>query len=395
MTSMALLFVALVGLASSTVYVALAAAAAVRFRARTMVSLAAAKSGSPVPVTVLKPLHGSEPQLEACLESFFRQEYQSFEIIFGARDSDDKAWDVVDTLERRYPHVKSRRIVCGEPVYPNAKVSALETMVAHASFRHIVIADSDARVPPDCLTRVVGPLADPDVGLVTCLYRGVPTGGLCSRLEALGMSVEMPSGVLVADMLEGMRFALGPTVATRTDVLRLIGGIRALGPYCADDYVLGHLTHAAGMTVVLSDQVIDHLALNRSFRASMQHQIRWMRSTRFSRPWGHLGTALTFAMPFGILGLASAGAGGHWMLGVGLACWAIANRVIQSLMVGWLALRDREACRWAWLYPVRDLLGFCVWCGSFIGTHIVWRGEQYELSSGGRMRRQSREVSAL
>ena len=119
------------------------------------------------------------------------------------------------------------------------------------------------------------------------------------------MSVEMPSGVLVANMLEGMRFALGPTMATRKDVLNSIGGITALSQYCADDYVLGYLTYAAGKRVVLSHHVIDHVAMNTSLRASLGHQVRWMRSTRFSRRWGHVGTGLTYATPFGLLGLAA------------------------------------------------------------------------------------------
>src|SRR5205085_5641923 len=138
-----------------------------------------------------------------------------------------------------YPHVPTRIVLAGSPVYPNAKVSALDPMVRAAAHHCLLIADSDTRVSPECLRDVTAPLSDSRVGLVTCLYRGISIGGLSSRLEALGMSVELPSGVLVADLLEGMRFALGPTIATRKDVLDAIGGIAALGDYCADDYVLG------------------------------------------------------------------------------------------------------------------------------------------------------------
>jgi ceramide glucosyltransferase len=218
------------------------------------------------------------------------------------------------------------------------------------------------------------------------LYRGVSTGGLSSRLEALGMSVEMSSGVLVADMLEGMRFALGPTLAVRRETLQMIGGVAVLGPYCADDYVLGQRIHAAGKTVVLSHKIIDHLAVNRSLKASLAHQIRWMRSTRFSRPWGHVGAGLTFAVPFGVLGLATALISGHGALGITLLALAVANRVVQCVVVGWMGLRDRQALWSSWLYPVRDLLGFWVWCASFAGREVVWRGEHFALSEGGRMR---------
>ncbi len=382
----ALLVCALVGLASSTVFLMLVSFATLRFRLR-VAKLSRDRSPSPQPpVSVLKPVHGLEPGLAQCLETFFRQEYQEYELVFGARYRDDGAWSVVNGLRRKFPNVRSRSIETGTPVYPNAKVSVLEPMVASAAFQYLVIADSDASVPSDCLAEVVRPLLDPGVGLVTCLYRGVSTGGLSSRLEALGMSVEMSSGVLVADMLEGLRFALGPTLAVRQETLQMIGGVAVLGPYCADDYVLGQRIHAAGKTVVLSHKIIDHLAVNRSLKASLAHQIRWMRSTRFSRPWGHVGAGLTFAMPFGVLGLATALISGHGALGITLLALAVANRVVQCVVVGWMGLRDRQALWWSWLYPVRDLLGFCVWCASFAGREVVWRGEHYVLSEGGRMR---------
>jgi len=384
----ALLAGALVGLVSSTIYLVLVVAAARRFRGlRRARPDAGTGPRSLPPVTVLKPVHGAELRLEQCLESFFQQRYPEFELIFGGRHRDDPAWETVKKLSVKYPQIKTTIVISGNPIYPNAKVSALEAMVDRASFPYLVIADSDAQVDPDCLAEVVPPLYDSGVGLVTCLYRGVPTGGLCSRLEALGMSVEMTSGVLVADMLEGMRFALGPTTATRIDVLETIGGIGSLGDYCADDYVLGQRIHATGKTVVLSEHVIEHVVVNRSFRASMHHQMRWMRSTRFSRPWGHVGTGLTFAMPFGILGCAAAVSLGRLQLAIALACWAVANRVLQCVLVGWGVVRDRESLRYWWLYPARDLVGFFVWCASFLGTGIVWRDERYDLTAGGRLRR--------
>lgn len=378
-----LLGVALAGLLSSTAYLGLAAIAACRFRARARTTRAPT---SPIPpVSVLKPVHGDEPRLEDCLESFFIQRGGRFELIFGARDEEDAAWDVVRRLQRKYPGVATRAIVAGDPVLPNPKVSALVPMVASAAFPYVVIADSDVRLSADDLADVVAPLVDPNVGLVTCVYRGVSTGGVASRLEALGMSTEMTSGVLVADMLEGMRFALGAIIATRKDVLAAIGGIGSLGAYCADDFVLGQQVHAAGKKVVLSHRVVDHVVVNGSLKGSLVHQLRWMRSTRFSRPWGHIGTGLTFAMPFGLLGMAAAFSTGEWALGLALGCWAAVNRVGQCLLVGGWALRDRDAVRWAWLYPLRDLLGFCTWCASLGGDGIVWRGQQYELTADGRM----------
>ncbi len=379
-----LLLVALAGLLSSSVYLLLVLIAALRFA---MTDTTPGEYG-PVPmppVAVLKPLHGAEPQLKENLESFFRQQYPSFELIFGVRDRSDPALQVVGALRKKYPRVKANIILTGEPAYPNAKVDALRKMMPAASYSFLVITDSDVRVVPAFLKEVVRPLLDSRVGLVTCTYRGVPTGGLWSRLEALGMSVEMSSAVFVGDLLEGMRFALGPGMATRKDVLAELGGIEVLGAYCSDDFVLGHLTHAAGRKVVLSHHVIEHVVLNQSARASLLHQLRWMRSARYSRPLGHIGMLMTFAMPFGLLGMVGGPATGTWMLGYGLMALAILNRIIQCLAVGWQILRDSHALRFCWLYPLRDLLGFFLWCASFLGTEIVWRGELYELRPGGKM----------
>jgi ceramide glucosyltransferase len=381
----ALLRLSVVGLVSSTIYLILVFEAARRFRHSSQKPVGG--GAALPPVTVLKPLHGVEPLLERNLESFFLQDYPDFEIIFSARHTSDPALKVVDVLRRKYPKIQSSVVLSGEPSYPNAKVFALEKMLACTKASYLVITDSDVCVRPDCLREVVAPLLDPRNGVVTCLYRGVPAGGSWSRLEALGMSVEMPSGVLVANMIEGMRFALGPTMATRKDVLESIGGVAALGQYCADDYVLGHLAYESGKRVVLSHHVIGHVAINTSARMSIGHQVRWMRSTRFSRSAGHIGAGLTYATPFGFLGLIAAAGIGHWPLGVGLLGWALLNRLMQTLIVGWRIVEDSESLKLCWLYPVRDLIGFFSWCVSFLGSEIVWRNERYRLFTGGKMER--------
>jgi ceramide glucosyltransferase len=378
-----LLLCSLVGLTSSTIYLILVLEAARRFRRQ-----------SPRPygnnlswpfVTVLKPLHGLEPMLERNLESFFRQDYPQFEIIFGARHQDDPALKIVQALRDRYPQVQTTVVLSGEPEYPNAKVFALEKMVSSAGGSYWVITDSDVCVKPDCLRQVVAPLLDPAVGVVTCLYRGMPAGGVWSILEALGMSVELSSGVLVAKMLEGMRFALGPTMATRKDIIQSIGGVGALGSYCADDYILGNRAFHSGKQVVLSHHFIDHVAMNTSARSSLAHQVRWMRSTRFSRQAGHIGTGLTYAMPFGLLGFFAAAALYNWQVGLALFAWAFFNRVVQAIATGWWVIGDRNSLWLSWLYPLRDLLGFFVWCASFAGNEIIWRNERYRLIADGKM----------
>ncbi len=377
------LIISLVGLVSSTVYLFLAIEAARRFRAARHKE---SPTGRPLPpVTVLKPIRGLEPHLERNLESFFVQDYPSFELIFGARDANDPALAIVENLKRKYPDIATQIVLSGDPGYPNAKVFGLERMIAKSSAPYLVITDSDVCVTPNYLEEVITPLFDSGNGVVTCLYRGVAAGGFWSRLEALGMSIELTSGVLVANMLEGMRFALGPTMATRKDVLDSIGGLQTLGQYCADDYMLGHLAYRAGKQVILSGHIIGHIAMNTSGRASLAHQLRWMRSTRFSRGAGHVGTGLTFALPFGLLGLAVGLLTHNWSLGIALLAWAYLNRVVQAIAIGYATLGDMESLKFCWLYPLRDLTGFIVWCASFMGDEIVWRNERYRLITDGKM----------
>jgi ceramide glucosyltransferase len=380
-----LLFCAIVGLFSCTVFLVLLAAAVLRYRRRLS---SIANSGVSPRVSLLKPLHGLEPELEPNLESFFCQDYPDYEIIFGCRHANDAALNVVQAVRNRHPKVPVKIVFSGEPDRPSAKVCSLEKMAAATSADYLVVSDSDVRVTPEYVRQVSAPLLQPEVGLVTCVYRGVPSGGLWSRLEALGMSVEMTAGVVVADMLEGLKFALGPTMAIRRDVLEEIGGFAAVADYHSDDFVLGQLVYEAGKQVVLSHYVVDHLAPHQRCVASFQRQVRWMKSTRFSRPKGHIGSGLTFAMPFGLLGLLAGAAMHNPLLGVALFLYATLNRMLEALLAGWGVVHDALALRYFWLYPARDLLGFFVWCASFLGTTILWRGECYQLQVGGKIVRQ-------
>ncbi|MGZ4812138.1 MAG: bacteriohopanetetrol glucosamine biosynthesis glycosyltransferase HpnI [Terriglobales bacterium] len=380
-----LLLVAIMGLVSSTGFLVLVMVAALRFRARARIAGAASPrlvDEECPPASIIKPVFGLEPMLEQNLESIFQQDYPKFELIFGARTPEDPAIAVINSLRRRYPNVKVRCVYSGEPIWPNPRVYSEHKMIAAAEHDIVVIGDSDVRVPRDYLRNIVEPLRDPQVGLVTCIYRGKPSGGLWSRLEAAGFSVELTSGVLAADLLEGMKFALGPTTATRKDVLARIGGIRVLADYHSDDYEIGRRIDAAGYRVVLSHVVIDHITLN---RAMISRQIRWMRSTRFSRPAGHIGNGLTFATPFALLGFIVAAAWGYWPLALTLLGWGLANRWLQALVVGWGVVHDPEVPRYLLFYPVRDLLGFFFWLASFTGRNFTWRGEPYRFGPGGRV----------
>jgi len=271
-------------------------------------------------------------------------------------------------------------------------------MEAHAAHDILVISDSDVRVAPDYLRAVALPFADPNVGGMCCLYRGVAapqneskTGmwartGLWARLEAVGMSVEMSAGVLAARAMEGMQFTLGPTMAFRRETIRRMGGFKVTADYCADDFILGNETYKLGQTVVLSHHAIDHMVLNSGLMGSLKHQVRWTKSTRFSRPKGHSGTALTFSLPFGLLALAACAWLGAPMWGLAFLAFAVATRLALSIAVGRLVVRDKSWFGLLVLYPIRDFMGFCFWAASYAGRRILWRGRVFELLPGGKMR---------
>ena len=381
-----LLVVALVGTLTSLAFFLLVVTAVVR---KQLVPKRFSRTSFEPPISVLKPVHGMEPQLDESLESFFQQDYPDYELIFCARHADDPALLLAERLSGKYPKVRVKILTSGEPPWTNAKVYSLARMMEAAENELIVISDSDVRVTRDYLREIVRPLEDEHVGLVTCVYRGVSVDGFWSKLEALGMSVEMTSGVLVAEMLEGMKFALGPTMVTRKRCVQAVGGFEAFADYCADDYLLGNLIDKQGYKVVLSEHAVDHIVVHRSLAESLKHQVRWMRSTRFSRPKGHVGTVLTFAMPFGVLGLIAGVLGHHLLLGVVIFAVTYLERVMQSVIAGYGVVGDRQALWQAWLYPVRDLQGFFVWCGSYFSSKIDWRAEVYRLTTGGRMIRAS------
>jgi ceramide glucosyltransferase len=399
-----MLGIAAFGLFTSFIFLLLVLIATARFKKRADAarrSVLNATTDLPA-VTVLKPVHGMEERLEQNLESFFQQDYRDFEIIIGARSIDDPAVALAEKLRLRYPQVKSSVVISGPPDWPNAKVFTLDKMIPLSGNDFFVISDSDVRVERDFLRNVIPPLVSQELnqklgerklGMVTCLYRGEPAADFWSLLEALGMSVEMPSGVVVADMLEGIRFALGPAVAFRRDALEAIGGIAATADYYSDDYVLGNKIWEAGYEVIFSHHFVYHVLTPRSFLRTLGDQLRWMKSTRHSRPWGHVGTGLTFAMPFGVVGFVAAAGLGNLRFAVALLAIAFLNRVIQSVAVGWGLLQDPRALRLCWLYPLRDFQGFVVWAGSYLSRNFYWRGETYRFTAGGKIIPQDRNAA--
>jgi len=371
--------VALVGSLSSAVFLGLALLGVLRFRADVRNQFSSIRDDAQLPpVSVLKPVHGLEARLRENIESFFRQDYPDYEILFAADEADDAALEVVREVCGRYPHIRTRVLVTGTP-WPNPVVYSFHCLAEAAAHDILVTTDSDVEVDPRYLREIVPPLLDPQVGMVTCVYRGKNAAGFFSGLTAIGMSVEMTAGVLVANLLEGMKFGLGPTTVVRKDALASVGGYTALQDYIAYDFAIGNLIAKAGYRVVLSGHVIDHVVNQKSFRRMWQNQLRWAQTTRYSRPKGHFGSGLIFAMPYGLLGFFAAGFLGHWGVGIVLLSAAVLNRLLEAWLVGWIVVRDPQIRRAPWLYPLRDLLGFMVWFASYLNLRYVWRDSRFEL----------------
>jgi len=384
-----LFWVALTGSVTSTIYCLMVVAAAVRFGLRKRREDAAEASFLP-PLSVLKPLHGSEPGLERNLETFFEQDYPEFELLFCARHETDEGLRLARRVAERYPHVDARFVTCGEPLpkFHNAKVYSLAKLDTVARHDLFVTSDADVRVAPDYLRRMAQNLKDPHMGLASCLYIGTVDGGpaasFSAQLDAVGKSVEMSSGVLVADMLEGTKFALGATMAVRRSSFQEAGGFEELGQFYADDFVLGNRLAAKGIGVRMASHVIRLMVQDTPFWLSFRNQLRWMQSTRRSRPWGHLGSGLTFAIPFGLLGLVWGLSSGHALLGLVWLSWMVVNRWLQAGVI-LRVMGDSDWARGMVIYPMRDLLGSVLWLGSYGGDRFYYRGKVYRLRDGGKV----------
>lgn len=375
-----------IGVLSSLVFLVLAVMGAGKFHQESEQQRQAAGKVTQWPaVSVLKPVHGAEAQLRENIESFFRQDYPNYEILFAADEENDAALPIVREVAASYPNIPCRILVTGLPQLPNPPAYSFYRMSEVAAHDILVTSDSDVEVAPNYLREVVTPMLDPATGMVTCLYRGKNAGGFWSGMDAIGMSVEMTAGVLTANLLEGMKFGLGPTIVTRKDSIAKIGGYQVTGEYFSNDFVTGNFIEKAGYRVVLSRHVIDHVVPPMTFRRMWERQVRWAKGTRWSRPKGHFGTGLIFAMPYGILGLVAGGASGHWFTGVVLFAIALMNRIVEARLIGWGVVRDRRARNEVWLYPIRDLLGFAVWCASYLSKRAVWRDHRYQLLRGGRI----------
>jgi ceramide glucosyltransferase len=330
-------------------------------------------------VSILKPLRGTDPEMYTAFRSHCLQDYSEYELIFGVSDLADPAVKLVKKLQAEFPEHTIKLVLCERLLGANGKVSNLARMVAESRFDHLIVNDSDIKVAPDYLRRVQAPFADPQVGMVTCLYRGIAGRTLGSRLESLGIATDFSAGVLAARVLQGMKFGLGSTLAFRRSDLAQIGGFESLADYLADDYELGARIAALGRKVVLSDAVVDHHLPDYAFGEFLNHQMRWARAIRDSRKLDYVGLAATFGAPWALLTVLFArGAEWSWtLLAITVvARFALAATMTRSILRQSLTVLDHL------LIPVRDLTALFVWLASFAGHTIHWRGLRFRLKNG-------------
>jgi ceramide glucosyltransferase len=363
----------------TTVFSFLAILAAQRYRSAFPPALKSAE-----PISILKPLAGLDDSLESNLRTFFEQDYPDFEILFAVRGAHDPAVAVVRKLQEEHPQIRTQLLVTGEPPYANAKVFSLDLMLSKAANDLVVMSDSDIRVTPTLLRTVAAEFEDHALGVATCPYRAVPGASIWSRLEATGMNTDFIAGMLVARMLEGVKFAVGPTIIARRHVLQAIGGFDRLKDYLAEDFMMGKLAAESGHGVILSSYVIEHHIGDSNFRQNLTHRLRWVRSTRRSRPAGYIGQLFTMPLPIAVALLI---ANPHW--------WPLsALAILVRLVAAYVMSRKVLGARLNWLLlPLEDFFTFFCWIAGFWGKTIHWRGRDYLLFKDGTFKPLATAVS--
>jgi ceramide glucosyltransferase len=338
-----------------------------------------AEGGTPA-ISVLKPLCGHDEGLEENLRSFFEQQYPEFELLLAVHHENDPAVEVAEKVMNQFGgRVNARLIITGESPIPNAKSYSLNRLVREAKYDLLVMSDSDIRAHSDLLSSLAREFAEPRVGLITCPYRAMAGRSLWSRLEAVGMNTELLGGVMVARMLEGMKFALGCTLAVRRSVLDAMGGFAYLQEFLAEDFVIGHRAAEMGHEVLLSSAIVEHRIGSQGMWGNLSHRLRWARSTRRSRPAGYWGQVFTYPLPLALLLWAVHGSA--WPLVLATLVFRVGAAVATSEFV----VKDPLLRKQWWLLPLQDILGFFVWMGGFLGDTIVWRDRKCTVLRDGRL----------
>ena len=330
-------------------------------------------------VSILKPIHGVDFGSSDNFESFCAQNYPNYEILFAVNDEADPAVPLIRKLMQIHPERKIRLLTGAPFLGENRKVNNLVVMAREASHEILVITDGDIRVGPDFLRNAVAPFAKSETGAVTSLYRGVTQSSFFGELEALGAATDFAAGVLVAERMEGLHFALGASIVTTKSWIQRIGGLEPIAQLLADDYELGHRISNAGGDVILSREVVSTMYPAQIWRGFWDHQLRWARTVRLCRPASYLGLIFTHGLPWAILAslfastkaLAAACLVAYLLLRLGVA-WSVGVRV----------LRDETVRRRWWLIPIRDAIHFVVWLASFTSNRVTWGDAQFTMKKG-------------
>jgi ceramide glucosyltransferase len=341
-------------------------------------------------VSILKSLKGLDPGMLDGFRSHCWQCYAGeFELLFGVSSLTDPAVAAVEQLKVEFPELAIRLIECPERLGTNGKVSTLVQLEQHARYDYLLINDSDITVSPLYLERVMACFApaaqeagktQPEVGLVTALYRGRAHGTLASRLEALGIATDFQAGVLLSKLIEGgLHYGLGSTLAVRREALEKAGGLLPLVDHLADDYEMGARVAMAGYRVELSGEVVETGVPAYGWRGFTDHQLRWERTVRDARPWGYAGLIFTHGLGWAIVNVLASGLSpvSLWLLGLSFFL-----RLAQAMTVGAEVLGDHQTLPSLWLLPLRDVVAMGVWAAGFAGNSIVWRGERFVLKNG-------------
>jgi len=334
------------------------------------------------PATIFKPVRGADAEAYENFASFCRQDYPEYQIIFGVRNESDPGVPIIRRLIADFPERDIELVISSNEFGCNAKVSNLQNMYARAKRDVLLIADSDIRVEPDYLRRVVAPLRRPEVGMVTCLYRGTNAKTFAGLLENIGISSTFGPDVCSARALEGVKFAFGSTIAMRRELLERMGGFHALSDYLADDFLLGNYAAKEGQEVVLSDCVVEHVSASDTFASMLRRQLRWARTIRVSRPRGYRWMILTYGTA---TSLAATLACGFSSLALWLLAATMVARFLPVFVIGVYGLKDRALARYFWLAPVRDLIAVGVWAASLVGDKIEWRGAKFRVTPSGKL----------
>jgi ceramide glucosyltransferase len=330
-------------------------------------------------VSLLKPVRGVDFGSYENFASFCRQEYADYEIIFGVGDDADPAVPLIQRLIKHFPQRRIRLFIGAERIGANRKVNMLARLACEARHEILVLTDGDIRVTPTYLREVVAPLADQRVGAVTSFYRGVAEKNLGAELEAIGAASDFFAGVLMANWMEGITFALGASIATTREWVAKVGGFPAIADVLADDYELGHRIAKAGGEVLLSREAVWTMYPAQTARSFWQHQVRWSRTVRLCRPLSFAGLIFTHGLPWALLAALIAPA--PWIAAAYPIAY-LALRLTMAWTVGVWGVGDDVVRRKLWLVPLRDAIHFVVWLASFTSNRIHWGGEEYTMAEG-------------